>query len=380
MKEKGRGRIFQRGETYWMAYYFGGREFRESTKQTDPKLAQVCLSARLDERGAARTGAAPFTTPQAKRVTIADLCEGLRKQYARNEQLSASNKCVLARLEKDLGDFRALEFDAEQFDEYIDQRLEAETAPATINRVGTMLKQCYRYGVQKKLFAQFNVPNITHLEEDNTRDDIFTEGEVARVIENLPEDLRDLTAWCAFTGMRSGEAKLLRWDWIHAEVLNIPRSTKTKNKRRKRVTKNKKPRAIPLDTPELAEIISRRRKLRPVEVDGAAELSPFIFHRTGEVGAIRSFQKSWRGACIAAGCPTRLFHSLRRFAVTNLINTGVPIPVAKLWSGHDSDTMFERYGIINTDTMKAEMARVTEYRAKAAAKEAAAAKKLVAIR
>ena len=48
MKAKyGEGRIFRRGQIWWIAYCRSGKEYRESSRSTDEQLAREQLRARL---------------------------------------------------------------------------------------------------------------------------------------------------------------------------------------------------------------------------------------------------------------------------------------------------------------------------------------------
>ncbi|MGO9436155.1 MAG: hypothetical protein ACLP00_17930, partial [Terracidiphilus sp.] len=129
-----------------------------------------------------------------------------------------------------------------------------------------------------------------------------------------------------------------------------------------------------------------------------------IFHRDGE--PITEFRKSWHTACVACGlgkwvCPNcvgdegtedaglyvfqldakgkcprcslafgyddrkysgRLFHDLRRSAVRDMINAGVPQADAKLISGHKSDSIFNRYNIRDNDDTRRALERTQAYR------------------
>lgn len=58
----------------------------------------------------------------------------------------------------------------------------------------------------------------------------------------------------------------------------------------------------------------------------------------------------------------KLFHDLRRTAVRNMVKAGVNTQVAKQWSGHKSDSMFERYSILTTDDMREAARKTEEYR------------------
>ncbi len=82
-RPRGMGRVFQRRGSafWWISYYHGGKEIRESSESTNPRVAEKFLTQRLREVGADQLGARRFIGPKRERVTVADLLDAIERHY-----------------------------------------------------------------------------------------------------------------------------------------------------------------------------------------------------------------------------------------------------------------------------------------------------------
>jgi integrase len=95
------------------------------------------------------------------------------------------------------------------------------------------------------------------------------------------------------------------------------------------------------------------------------EMLEAIEPKTGLVFNDTNLRTEWSRACAAVGLGTiqvvksdkntwhrytgLIVHDLRRSAIRNLVNAGVPEKVAMRISGHKTRAVFDRYHIVSTD-------------------------------
>jgi integrase len=67
---------------------------------------------------------------------------------------------------------------------------------------------------------------------------------------------------------------------------------------------------------------------------------------------IKNFRSAWEKAVIRAGMPDLQFHDLRRTAVRDWIQAGAPESTVMMISGHKTNSMLQRYNILDAEVIK----------------------------
>src|SRR5262245_15300300 len=209
---RGQGSLIKYDDSpnWFSCYYVRGTEHRESTGTPDLKLARRFHRRKLDEVAGDRQGLKKYLAPMAQRVQLGELLDTLEADYRlRSVKSSAQVQSHLKPIRAHFGDWRAVDITAEAVDAYIEARLDADKARATINRETQLLGQALRLALERHRIT--TIPSIRHLPESNARQGFFEAAEFEALVAALPEYLRDFARFAYLTGWRRGEILSLQW-------------------------------------------------------------------------------------------------------------------------------------------------------------------------
>jgi integrase len=235
---------------------------------------------------------------------------------------------------------------------YAARRQVAGAANATINREVAVLIRMLRLAFERNQLPR--LPVIRKLKEAAPRQGFFEKEPFEAVRRYLPADLQAAVSVSYLFGWR-----------MQSEVLTLERRHLDLEAGTLRLdpgqTKNDEGRVVylPLDLKaqlgaQLERVEQLARKL--------GRIIPWLFpHLRGPKRGERrqDFRWIWRSACRASGVPGMLRHDLRRTAVRNMVNHGIPERVAMKISGHKTRSVFDRYHIVSPADLQDAARRLT---------------------
>lgn len=325
----GTGRIYRRGNVWWIDYSFRGERHRESSGSTKKKKAKALLRQRMEEMGQG----GPMVDEEE--VTFSDLRDVVETDYKVNGKKSLDRvQLAFDHLEDHFKGTRAVDLTTDRVKRYIAARQDEGAANATINKELAALRRAYN--LMKEAGRLSRAPHVPRLQTDNVRERFLTMGDVEAICEEITEPLEPVVRFAALTGWRKGEILDLRWRQVDFEAGTVHLEVGS--------TKNREGRTFPFSAlPPLAELLQRQREYTDRVEKQTGKIVPHVFHRDGE--PIKDMRTAWKGATKRAGCKGAWFHDLRRTAVRNLERAGVPRSVATKLTGHKTESVYRRYAI-----------------------------------
>jgi integrase len=346
---RGTGRLWQKGEIWWMQYYVHGQQVRESSGSRKKIVAERLMEKRLAEK---KAGVLRITN--AEKLRYEQMRDALYAKY-RNEghrSLRRSKKDnrewvagVHPHLDNFFAGYRAIEITTAEMRRFIDKRIAEGAAKGTVNGSLAALSAMFGVAFKSGLIRRDDIPHFPLFRKLNNQRWIrLTPEEFNRLHGALPEHLKAPTRLAYYNGLRREEVFGLKWsdvDW-DAGIIRLSGT----------VTKSGEPRATPIPEPVLADL----RALFPKRTPSLG----FVFELDRD--RIGDFRKTWRDALRRAKLPTEfVFHGLRYCAASNLTSAGVPQVLAQRITGHVTASIFRRYNLVSDADLTDVGRKITAY-------------------
>jgi integrase len=339
---RGMGRVFRRGEHWWIAYFHRGREVRESVHKAIGLNTETKARALLRKR-LGTAGTEEFIDP-TERFTFEDLAALYLNDFLVNRKRSIGDaRRHVKTLTAWFGDRKPRDIKGDLVSRFVAARLAAGMRPASINRELSSLKRMFRLAVTAERLTK--IPHIPLLSEaGNTRTGFVEPAALDAILPYLPPWLVDAIQFAFLTAWRVGEVRTLEWRDVNLAAREI--------RLRPEQSKNKRGRVVKLFGESLA-LIERRWATRRLDV-------PLVFTRE-DGSPLRNFWHWWKRACVAAGRPDLVVHDLRRSGIRAMVRSGISERVAMAISGHRTRSVFDRYNIVSDDDLAAAAERMDTY-------------------
>jgi hypothetical protein len=179
-RERGEGRVYLRGRVYWIQYGHRGRDYRESSKSTDRKVALKLLRKRLAEIHSGKHA------PAAERVNLADLRQLVEADHLLNGRRATRPAQAWRHLENYFDPTtRAVDVTTARLAAYAAARSKDGSAPATFNYELALLRRGFVLALRDGLLHQR--PVFPSIRFDNVRTGWASDTDVQALLAELPE-------------------------------------------------------------------------------------------------------------------------------------------------------------------------------------------------
>jgi integrase len=337
---------------WWYEFTFAGKRIRDSAKTTRKTIAVAAEKQRRLELERSLAGM-PAEKHQNRIRTVAEVLGEYRKTYPVNhrDKSVAIVKERSAHLDRLLGAVLLPDLSPERITGYMAQRLEeqASNRKQASNRTINMEVDCLARAMGHQWRELW--PKVRRLEENHDVGQALEAEQEAAVLKaaaaNRSKMLYPFLMALTWTGIRSDEARRLRWSQVDFEAGHVLV--------RKSKTEAGKWRVIPMSGALKMAMEQHAawcaRKLGPIQPNW------YVFpwsNRTKPVDPTRpvtSFKKGWESVRDEAGVTCRL-HDLRHSFCTKLGEADVPESTMLDMMGHVSASMLRRYSHIRVQARK----------------------------
>lgn len=235
------------------------------------------------------------------------------------------------------GKMRLDEITSQDIAKWFAEKAAAGLAPATVDKLRTVLGRSFELARQWKLpgVAANPVRDVPRRKYSNARERYLSAGEVKRLFRALDKSegpqLKNIVSLLLLTGARKTELLTAKWEQIDLERRTwlIP------------TTKTGKPRYVPLSQSAIDTIEALPRW------DGC----PWLLPNPKTLKPYTDIKRSWDKARDAAGLYDLRIHDLRHSAASFMINAGIDLYAVGRVLGHADHRSTQRYSHVANDTL-----------------------------
>jgi integrase len=373
-RDKGTGSIYKRtwknkngevveGKTWWIKYYKRGRAYQEGTKFADKADAQKLLNKRLheiDRDGKPGVHFDRFKFEDLVRLFVID-----RRNKRGIKSIKDAKKRVKALRKNSFKHKRITDITTSAINSYISKRKRQGIANGTVNRELAALKRMFNLGAEHTppIVNRNLIPTIGMLEENNVKQGFIDSEGYLKLLQLLPAYMRSPVMFAYHTGWRKEEIMGLVWGRVDLKEGAIRLNPDEAKERAAKL--------LYLE-PSLVDLLHKQNLRRSLGCD-------YVFHNNGR--KIKDLRFIWNKACREAGlgygykCGKRYnrrweekgfkagptIHDFRRTAVRNMDRAGIPRKVAMTRTGHKTESIYERYNIVDEADLKNAALRMEKY-------------------
>jgi integrase len=363
--------VYKRGKVWWFKFTFNGEQLRESTKQTNKRVAEQIESARKTEFAKGDVG----IRDKKPVPTVGHFAEYDFLPFVRST--SAAKPRTVVFYENSVRNLKAydrlagLKMDAVTSDViagFVAKRRSTGMQISTINRDLATLRRMFHLAQEWERVTTI-LPKVRMMPGENQRERVLTQKEESRYLESAasvgekiiraynralqgiratvrseqpiqPADpflLRDVVTVLLDCGLRPEECYRLKWENIRDGGVEVFKGKGKASRRR-----------VPASA-RLMAILEMRK------TSGASE---WVFPATTRSGHIESstLKKQHQSALTASGVSPFVIYDLRHTCLTRWAKTMDPFTLMKL-AGHADLNTTMRYVHLNDDDVRAAMER-----------------------
>lgn len=198
----GDGRLYQRGNTWWIQYYVNGQQIRESAGSNSKEVAKAKLHEKLV---AAQNGEVPTTkhTYEQFRDALYDDYEAQGHKSLFHRKDGTRYLGPVPALDKFFEGWKVTQINKAAMQDFIRARRAAGVSNSNINHALRLLRRMFWLAVEDdRKFPMSLVPHFPMLDADDAREDYLTAEQFDKVLAELPAAVRPVAIVAFNSGAR----------------------------------------------------------------------------------------------------------------------------------------------------------------------------------